>query len=259
MNVSKINRRPHYPPTMIAASDVLCFPPDNKERRSVTDSNEPLFERLGNVDELQHHRQKIDSLQSRVQDLERINLDLEDRLEDSAKQCMGVEKECVAVEKIWNARTEELEKEIATWRRSFDAQKMKTDKLREHLSRTEKELYSILQRKYELMRGPGRGGPGTGAPGGGTYGGSYNAAKQSDPRGYAENRGNGDFKFHHPNSKESRGSGTSDKNASYGDIVDSISYTSIFPEDPYAAQEAHAPQEIRQHRMLVSLTDFLNL
>jgi hypothetical protein len=30
---------------------------------------------------------------------------------------------------------------------------MKTEKLREHLSRTEREVYSILQRKYQLMRG----------------------------------------------------------------------------------------------------------
>jgi hypothetical protein len=30
---------------------------------------------------------------------------------------------------------------------------LKTQKLREHLSRTERELYGILQRKYQLMRG----------------------------------------------------------------------------------------------------------
>ena len=32
---------------------------------------------------------------------------------------------------------------------------MKGDRVREHLSRTERELYGILQRKYELLRGPG--------------------------------------------------------------------------------------------------------
>jgi hypothetical protein len=35
----------------------------------------------------------------------------------------------------------------------------KGDRLREQISRTEKELYSILQKKYELMRGPGGGQP----------------------------------------------------------------------------------------------------
>ena len=32
---------------------------------------------------------------------------------------------------------------------------MKSDRVRDHLSRTERELYGILQRKYELIRGPG--------------------------------------------------------------------------------------------------------
>ena len=32
---------------------------------------------------------------------------------------------------------------------------LKTERCREHLSRTERELYGILQRKYQLMRGGG--------------------------------------------------------------------------------------------------------
>ena len=242
-----------------SSSGVLSFSPDSKDRQGTVDGSEPLFERLGHAEELQHYRQIIDALQNRVQDLERINLDLEDRLEDSAKQCMGVEKECVAVEKRWNVRTEELEKEIDTWRRSFDAQKMKTDKLREHLSRTEKELYSILQRKYELMRGPGRGGPGGGGSGGGGFGGTYNSNNQSNLTGFAENKGQGAAKFNQGGGKDSSSSGSAGHKGTHGEVGGIVSKNSIFPEDPYAAQEAHAPQEIRQHRMLMSLNDFLNL
>ncbi len=127
----------------------------------------PLFERMGTDEyaQLQDCRQIIDSLQQRVHDLERINLDLEYRLEDQAKQCMEVEKECVSIERSWKAKCEALEREIANWKQQYEAQKLKGDRVREHLSRTERELYGILQRKYELMRGPG-GRPMGGGPGG---------------------------------------------------------------------------------------------
>ena len=136
----------------------------------------PLFERMGTDEyaQLQDCRQIIDSLQQRVHDLERINLDLEYRLEDQAKQCMEVEKECVSIERSWKAKCEALEKEIADWKQQYEAQKLKGDRVREHLSRTERELYGILQRKYELMRGPGgrpTGGPGSSSTGGGSGGG----------------------------------------------------------------------------------------
>ena len=127
----------------------------------------PLFERMGTDEyaQLQDCRQIIDSLQQRVYDLERINLDLEYRLEDQAKQCMEVEKECVSIERSWKAKCEVLEKEITNWKQQYDAQKLKGDRVREHLSRTERELYGILQRKYELIRGPA-GGRGSGGGGG---------------------------------------------------------------------------------------------
>ena len=127
----------------------------------------PLFERMGTDEyaQLQDCRQIIDSLQQRVHDIERINLDLEYRLEDQAKQCMEVEKECVSIERSWKAKCEALEREIANWKQQYEAQKVKGDRVREHLSRTERELYGILQRKYELMRGPG-GRPMGGGPGG---------------------------------------------------------------------------------------------
>ena len=117
----------------------------------------PLFERMNTVEELQQCRQNIESLQQRVHDLERINVDLEFRLEDQAKQCMTTEKECISLERKWRAKCEGLESDIESWKRDFDDQKLKTERLREHLSRTERELYSILQRKHELMRGAGRG------------------------------------------------------------------------------------------------------
>jgi chromosome segregation ATPase len=125
-------------------------------RHDIPSHDSPLFERMGTDEyaQLQDCRQIIDSLQQRVHDLERINLDLEFRLEDQAKQCMEVEKECVCIERNWKDKGHGLEREIENWKQQFEAQKLKGDKVREHLSRTERELYGILQRKYELIRGP---------------------------------------------------------------------------------------------------------
>ena len=67
---------------------------------------------------------------------------------------MSVEKECLEIEMKWKEHSELLEKEIEKWKKSYELEKTKTEKLREHLSRTERELYGILQRKYELIRGP---------------------------------------------------------------------------------------------------------
>jgi hypothetical protein len=205
-------------------------------------SAEPFFERMGSVDELQQCRQIIDSLQGRVKNLEKINLDLEYRLEDSAKQCMEVEKQCVLVDQKWKAKMIENEKDIETWKRSFEAQQMKTDRLREHLSRTEKELYSILQRKYELMRGPGRGGPAGGGPGSGQ--GSNGSGGSSGNIGTI---GSNNF------SGNRRDMRSSIRNDSKAEEMGSA----MFPEDTFTG--AHDPQEIRQRRMMVSLNDFLNL
>lgn len=194
----------------------------------------PLFERMTAADELSKCRQIIDALQSRVQDLERINIDLETRLEDQAKQCMSVERECIAVERSWKEKNEVLETEIEEWKKKNATQEMKTDKLREHLSRTEKELYGILQRKYELMRGPGRGPVGPGGPG--------NAGGPGRGPG-----GQG-------------GSGPVGRGGPLGDSMNrESSRSSIFQEEAYSANQARQPQEIRQRRMMSSLNDFLGL
>jgi hypothetical protein len=39
------------------------------------------------------------------------------------------------------------------WKEKHNKQTKKTERLHEHLNRTERELYGILQRKYQLMRG----------------------------------------------------------------------------------------------------------
>jgi chromosome segregation ATPase len=99
--------------------------------------------------ELQTCRQTIDQLQERAQRLERINNELEYRLEDQAKQCMAAEKDCLDIRAEWALRCDQLAKEIENWKREFTSQQLNSDRLRDHLSRTEGELYVIIQRKHE--------------------------------------------------------------------------------------------------------------
>ena len=68
---------------------------------------------------------------------------------------MAVEKECLEIEREWKSKCDVLENEIINWKNEYEILKLKGDRLRGHLSRTERELYGILQRKYELTRGPG--------------------------------------------------------------------------------------------------------
>jgi len=140
---------------------------------------------------------------------------LEYRLEDQAKQCMAVEKECLELEREWKTRCETLENEICNWKNEYEILKSKGDRLRGHLSRTERELYGILQRKYELTRGPGR----------------------------------------------NSGSGTlSNNNSSWDGTTKQLSKEDKYYQDELlGASQARAPQEIRQRRMLASLTDFLGI
>lgn len=121
--------------------------------------NLPYFERIGNEEatELQRCKTLIESQQQRLSRLEKINMDLELRLEEQAKLSMEIEKECVQIEANMKKSLEERDEEIANVMKAFDAEKKKGDRLRVHLSRTEKELYGILQRKYEIMRGPAMG------------------------------------------------------------------------------------------------------
>lgn len=116
----------------------------------------PLFERQMSNDEYTEYQQLrniIDSLHLRINKLEKINIDLETRLEEQAKQSLAVETELINVERKWKLKCEQLSQEILKWKTDADAEKIKNNRLRDHLSNTERELYIILQRKHELMRG----------------------------------------------------------------------------------------------------------
>ena len=133
----------------------------SSQQQSSSSANEgPLFDRF----ESDYHRDLLQArrnakdLQRRVQELERINIDLEQRLEDEAKQNIEIEHECTEIERVWRLKCEVMENNVREWKAKCERQEKKAERLREQISRTERELYGILQRKYELMRGGGAGG-----------------------------------------------------------------------------------------------------
>lgn len=150
----------------------------NFSKPSANDS--PLFERqIGDeYAELQHCRMIIEQQQQRINRLETINMDLERRLEDQARQSMDVEAECIAIERRWKERGDLYQLEIERVKKEHDIEKRRSAQLREQLSRTERELYVILQRSYELRRGPAVSGNKS-APGGGAGGDSMINSKLS--------------------------------------------------------------------------------
>lgn len=120
------------------------------------ESDSPVFDRQMSGDdyvELQQCKAMMESMQQRLGKLEKINLDLEHRLEDQAKQNLAMETECISIERKCKSKCEQLETVINKLNTELETEKMKNNRLREQVSRTEKELYGILQRKYELMRG----------------------------------------------------------------------------------------------------------
>jgi hypothetical protein len=143
----------------------------NSDQQQLSSSDTPLFERQMSNDEYSEYQQLrtiIDNLHQRISKLEKINTDLEGRLEEQAKQSMAVETDLIQMERAWKQKCEQLSQEIGKWRSEYDTEKVKNSRLRDHLSNTERELYIILQRKHELMRG---GGPGFSMKGGGAGGG----------------------------------------------------------------------------------------
>jgi hypothetical protein len=56
-----------------------------------------------------------------------------------------------------------LRQEVEEWKNKHKREEGKAEALRQHLSRTERELYGILQKKHQILRGSG-GAPGPARP-----------------------------------------------------------------------------------------------
>jgi hypothetical protein len=140
-------------------------------------------------EELLHMRRQMDQLQQRVHILEKMNLNSEARLEDQSKQCLAAEKRCDDIQAEADRREEQLHKEIEKITIKYEEEKQRGERFREQLSRTEREMYGILQRRYEGMRGPNM----KKAPNAGMLqsGSSKNGGHNNNNDGYGDDGGGG--------------------------------------------------------------------
>eukprot|EP00607_Mallomonas_marina_P008663 CAMPEP_0182424894 /NCGR_PEP_ID=MMETSP1167-20130531/11162_1 /TAXON_ID=2988 /ORGANISM="Mallomonas Sp, Strain CCMP3275" /LENGTH=215 /DNA_ID=CAMNT_0024605053 /DNA_START=113 /DNA_END=760 /DNA_ORIENTATION=- len=199
----------------------------------------PLFDRNESNEfvELNENRKIKEGLQRRVTDLEKIVVDLEHRLEEQAKINMQVEKECMEIERVWKAKYLNMEQEVEEWKKKFHQQELKGDRLREHLSRTERELYGLLQRKYQIMRGPG----GSGTGGGTGTGQGMGTKMQSHTR------------------LGGAGAGGAAEGEKKDDVIAMpLSYAGS-NEDILVSQHTRSPKDMQQRRMLADLGDFFGM
>jgi hypothetical protein len=102
--------------------------------------------------ELRHCHAQLAEYEARCGDLERINIDLESRLEKQAKDRMEVDREIAEGSHRWERRLAEAAAERDEWRARLEAEQRHSEIVREKLRRTEKELHRILQKKYDIVR-----------------------------------------------------------------------------------------------------------
>ena len=74
-------------------------------------------------------------MNQRIAGLERINNDLERRLEEQAKYTLAVEKRMTELEMKWKEKNDMLLKETEEIRERFQQQQKKNEKLRDVLAR----------------------------------------------------------------------------------------------------------------------------
>lgn len=92
---------------------------------------QPLFERLDrdNATQLQSALATIEALQQQVATLERINVDLESRLERQARERIEVEHECAEIDRKWREKYNKLEKSMDQLRMQIHKQQQQNERL----------------------------------------------------------------------------------------------------------------------------------
>jgi len=103
------------------------------------------------VAEVQDCHSQLRMCMQRISDVEAINVDLESRLEAQAREYIDLESDAADSLTHWKAQYNALVEEAANWKRSYEHQELKSQKIREQLLRTERELHGILQKKYDIM------------------------------------------------------------------------------------------------------------
>jgi hypothetical protein len=115
----------------------------------------PLFERLvtEEVLELKTYVKLMENQQRRLAELQQIHKDLEGRLEVESTSRQQLEATLEIREREWTSKLRDLVKDRDHWKEVVVVEQTKNSRLREQLSRKEKDIHQMLQRKVsELYR-----------------------------------------------------------------------------------------------------------
>lgn len=118
---------------------------------SVSDNISCPHQKTCNEAEAQDRQSKIRNCLRRIAEVEAINVDLESRLEAQAREYVELESDASESLLHWKAQYSTLVDEASYWKLLHAEQEQKTQKIREQLLRTERELHGILQKKYDIM------------------------------------------------------------------------------------------------------------
>ncbi|OQR96453.1 hypothetical protein ACHHYP_15776 [Achlya hypogyna] len=125
------------------------------------DMDAPLFERERRLDaqqvmrlqnELQDTKKALEAQTRRHNDLEYVNEDLERRLEYEARERINMEAARAEDERRWEAERAKLLEEARNWERKCEEEARRRAVIEERLRRSDKELYRMLQKKYDIEK-----------------------------------------------------------------------------------------------------------
>jgi len=113
----------------------------------------PLFERLvtEEVQELKSCLRMIENQQRRLDELERIHIDLESRLELESRGRSQLETTLEEREREWAAKFQQLEADRDHWKHLKEQEESKTKRLMLQLNRKDQDIHRMLQRKVTCV------------------------------------------------------------------------------------------------------------
>eukprot|EP01084_Bolivina_argentea_P095752 172127_1 len=94
----------------------------------------------------------LNEAEARCEELEHINLDLEQRLENHATECMNLEKDIAEERRRWKKKLAAEENKIIKLRDISNRERKMKQNADDRLRRAEMEIYHILQKKYDIVK-----------------------------------------------------------------------------------------------------------
>lgn len=149
-NGSNNNHHGSKPDGILNTNALLNAPPrGNGELVQPT----PMFERLvtEEVQELKTYVRIVENQNRRLADLERVQRDLEGRLEAETVGRQQLESTLEAREREWAERLEHVEGDRDQWKRQVDVEKTKNSKLIDQVVRKDQDIHRMLQRKVRIL------------------------------------------------------------------------------------------------------------